>query len=292
LIALLSWLCHQIFEKRAAPYVSGRSAILASGLVIAAALLLPLVQTRMFDRYTNIVSQSFTDRAPYRCGTYFRIQHFNDEFCRLGSPGNNGGNIMLIGDSHSDAIKTAFVEEADDAGLSVLFPVSNDALTAPQRDEKWLLNAARKFGVRHMFLHFSVENIDAERIDRARALLWTDGIAVTYIMPVPIRTQIIPQILLDAHKRRIAPPLLSAAEYERDIAPVAAKLRAGHLGYAVIEPKAVFCTPDCQIQGRDGRPYYFDTHHLTLTGAGLLKPLLRRAIALPQTAPLERTTRP
>jgi hypothetical protein len=192
---------------------------------------------------------------------------------------------MLIGDSHSDAIKTSFTQEANRAGFRVVFPVSNDVLASAQLDEKWLLKAAQEHKVRHVFLHFSLANIRPAIIERTRALLWQNGITTSTIMPVPTREQIIPQILLRAHQRGVAPEPMPVADYEKEIVQVAAPLRVPRAGYQVIETKAALCTPDCRIQTQDGHPLYFDKHHLTLTGAQLLSPILRQAIeAMPDAS--------
>jgi peptidoglycan/LPS O-acetylase OafA/YrhL len=277
LITGLAWLCYQIFEKRAGTIISLRNTAAISGLLLLVAAATPVVQARMFDGYTNVISGAFTDRAGYRCGAVFKVMHYGDKFCVIGAPKKKRGNIMLIGDSHTDAIKTSFADEANRADLSVIFPVSNDVLAASGMDEKWLLNAAQKYGVRHVFFHFSIEKTQADKIEKARILLWQNGIRVTVIMPIPIHKQIVPQKILYAYRRGIAPKLLPPRKYESDIAHFAAKLRAPHDGYSVIEPKTVLCLPECLVQGSGGRPLYFDKHHLTLTGARVLSPLFRAA---------------
>jgi peptidoglycan/LPS O-acetylase OafA/YrhL len=281
LIGALAWGCHQIFEKRAGRWVSVPSTLAASAALVIAGLWLPATQARQFDDTTNRISAAFTDRAPYRCGTLFRIQHFSDDFCVFGPREAARGHIMLIGDSHSDAIKSSFVAEARRAGHSVLFPVNNDAFVSTAMDENWLLAAAIKYRVRHVFLHFSLANTKPAMMERAQTLLWQHGIATTVIMPVPTREALIPQILLGAHERGVPAPLQSTARYEQSIRQVAAELRRPRPGYAVIEPSLALCTHHCQIQGSDGAPYYFDKHHLTLTGARQLAPLLRAAMAKP-----------
>lgn len=281
LIAVLAWVCHQIFEKRAGLLVSVPSTLGASAALVIAGLWLPTLQARQFDDATNRISAAFTDRAPYRCGTMFRLQHFGDEFCLFGPRKAENGPIMLIGDSHSDAIKASFITAARRAGHSVLFPVSNDAFASAGMDENWLLATARKYGVGHVFLHFSLANIKTERIEKAQALLWQHGIATTVIMPVPTREALIPQILLASHQRGGAVLLQSKVKYEQYIRPVAAALRRPRAGYAVIEPGAALCREYCQIQGADGAPYYFDKHHLTLTGARQLAPLFQAAMNNP-----------
>jgi peptidoglycan/LPS O-acetylase OafA/YrhL len=281
-ITALAWLSHQIFEKRAASLVSVRSALGASAVVAITAWFLPGGQAQLVDGTTNRISAAFTDRAPYRCGTRFRILHFRDEFCTVGSAKGSRGFVMLIGDSHSDAIKTTMAAEANREGLGVLFPVSNDSLASPMMDEYWLLSAARRYRVQQVFLHFSLDNIKPETVKKAYVILNKEGIALTYIMPIPKRKKGIPLILLNAHQQGTRVPLKPVSDHERDIAQVSAQLRKPRPGYTVVEPSTVLCTPDCQIQDGDGNPYYFDKHRLTLTGARQLAPLFRKAM---DTAP-------
>ncbi len=292
LIAVLAWACHQIFEKRAGQWFTLPATAAAGAALVMAGLWTPAAQARQFDGTTNRISAAYSDRAAYRCGTKFRLQHFREEFCAFGSADADRGPVMLIGDSHSDAIKFSFIAEARRAGHNVLFPVRNDALVSAALDEQWLLDAVQKYRVRHVFLHFSLANTKIETIERAQALLWQHGIATTVIMPVPTREALIPQILLEAHERGVPAPLQSTASYEQAIRPVAAELRRPRPGYAVIEPASVLCTDYCQIRSPGGALYYFDKHHLTLTGARQLAPLFRAAMDMPKPSNPEATPRP
>jgi peptidoglycan/LPS O-acetylase OafA/YrhL len=87
-----------------------------AGAVIAACLILPGLQLRMLDPIDRNITSAKSDRGVYRCGKLFRITHPFDQFCPL----NAGGTpVMLIGDSHADALKSAFVKAAASQGYSV-----------------------------------------------------------------------------------------------------------------------------------------------------------------------------
>jgi hypothetical protein len=39
--------------------------------------------------------------------------------------------------------------------------------------------------------------------------------------------------------------------------------------------ESYFCLPECKLQDQDGHPLYFDSGHLTLKGAEMVRPLAR-----------------
>jgi hypothetical protein len=46
-------------------------------------------------------------------------------------------------------------------------------------------------------------------------------------------------------------------------------------GFSRLNPAELLCAPDCRVVSPDGRPYYFDSGHLTHTGARELAPIFR-----------------
>ena len=48
--------------------------------------------------------------------------------------------------------------------------------------------------------------------------------------------------------------------------------------FLVYKVGSIFCKEYCQITNSSGNPYYFDVHHLTITGSELLRPLFYRII--------------
>lgn len=77
------------------------------------------------------------------------------------------------------------------------------------------------------------------------------------------------------------PPAPSQARFEARQAFVEATLAELDAlpGVTVLRPAAVLCPGDrCEVV-RDGRPLYFDTHHLSLTGAALLEPMFEAMFA-------------
>lgn len=78
-----------------------------------------------------------------------------------------------------------------------------------------------------------------------------------------------------------APPAPSLAEFAARQAFVEATLAELDAlpGVTVLRPAAILCAGNrCEVL-RDGRPLYFDTHHLSLTGAALLEPMFDGAFA-------------
>ena len=279
LICGAGFVFHHLFEKRAVALVSWRTIPITSVGLLAISWLSPAIQAQAYDKRVRNISAAFADRATYRCGATFRILHFHDDFCSFAPMGTPRGTVLLVGDSHADAIKTSFIKQANAAGLAVAFSVSNDPLVKPPLDADWLVAAAQGYGAKRVFIHYSLANVKPNILADLRAKLWNHGIAMTFIMPVPARDRIIPLILLEAYKAGKPPPLITRADYERKIAAIAVPMRAAHPGYQVIEPSAYLCGQTCQIADADSHPYYFDKHHLTLSGARQLEPAFKAAIA-------------
>lgn len=224
-----------------------------------------------FDNYEQRLSTTMADRAEYRCGKLFRLAHPREAFCPLNDA--KGPPILLVGDSHADAIKRVVAEVAARRGAAVQLSVSNDPLLTPALDPEWLAAEAARGGARTVLLHYHSDHLTPELVDGAAEALAKVGVPLTVMLPVPEREQAVPALLFDAHRAGRPLPDVAIADYRRRTDQIRAFLdRRPDIDR--IDPAAVLCAASCPLGRDDGTSFYFDANHLTLGGAHRLAPLL------------------
>ena len=262
-IAVATALTYYGLERNSPKLWKPRAWAAVAVATIAASLVLPGLQLRMMDPIDRNITSAKADRGVERCGRFFAIAHPFEHFCAL----NAGATpVMLIGDSHADALKSAFVKAATDQGYSVLLPVSRDLLSTPKWTAEWLKQQADARGIRIMFLHFSRRSLTPEELERFRRVFANSGIQLIYVRDVPLYDERVPRTLWEERHKGRVPKRQTLAENEALDAPLRIYL-AQHPEFTVVEPARVLCTPVCAISDAAGRPYYVDADHLTLTGA-------------------------
>lgn len=264
LIAIATCAIYFGFERPGPRFYSPRRMLLSAGSVVAAALILQALQLSRYDAGDRLIFAALRDRGPYRCGKFFRILHPSESFCPIAD--ETGQRIMLVGDSHADAIKETFARMAQRHGLTTYFAVGNDPLLSPGLNVDWLTGQARLLGVRAVFFHYSPPNLSLATIESARAALEHLGIATILIEPVPVYADSVPQLLYRARHGREPVPVQTRQSYHAGSRDLERYLRSTP-SIGVIDPSETLCTPICRLADAGGRPFYFDSGHLTLTGA-------------------------
>lgn len=219
-----------------------------------------------------------TDRAHFRCGKLFRLIHPTEQSCELTPPMSSPTDrVMLVGNSHADSIKVAFAEVAAAHNVSVLYGVDNAPLMGGL-GPKAILDEAVKHGMSAIVLHFSNNAIDAKMVESFSRQAESRGVRVAYIMPIPTwQPQHVPHMLWASLKQGAPLPIQTLQDYESKNASLLGPVRqlrlSNFIAYSVADR---LCDPQCHMTLADGRLLYFDAHHLTLTGANLLKPVFER----------------
>nr|WP_245198245.1 acyltransferase family protein [Sphingomonas kaistensis] len=274
----LAILLHRLVERPGGSIVTWPRALMAAAVMAAIALVAPRVQQHRFDPYEQKVFAGFEDRAPYRCGKMFRITNFGEGACIL-APASGERTVLLVGDSHADAIKRSFAAAATANGTRVAFPVSNEPLLIPALGPDWLLGEAKRVGATHIYLHYHSAHLTPALVEATVVAARAKGIGVTVILPVPEDQASIPALLYAAHRRGVSAPMLDRAAYDRSIEPLLSAF-AKMEGVDVLPVARALCgAGPCPLAAADGTTYYFDANHLTLTGARRLQPIFAAHIA-------------
>lgn len=236
-------------------------------------------QKLIFPRSEMLVYQAWKDRAPYRCGKLIRITNPKAISCELTTglvaP---SARILLVGNSHADAIKTTFTSVAQAHSAAVWFMVENTPLMAGGISPSGLLKEAKARNVDSIILHYAPKSLESSRLLELMALARREGVRVALIMPVPVWDAGVPAMLLASKQDKTQLPVKGLSEYSQTnsaLEVVAADLE-GLKTYPVAQ---VLCRPSCLLISDDGKPLYFDSNHLTLTGSDLLRGVFERVVS-------------
>jgi peptidoglycan/LPS O-acetylase OafA/YrhL len=281
LIAILSFLLYYGAERAGAKLYSAQRALVVSVSIIALSLLMPQFVLKRFSEPERKIFAAWTDRAVYRCGKLFRLLHPKSKLCELTNLIKaESGRLLLVGDSHADAIKVSFARVAAAQGYRVFFTVDNDPLSRGLNKSKELLSEAKARNIDAVFFHFSSHaRLLEDKIDPLIAQLAAENIRAVLLMPVPHYDVHIPAALYYNLKRGDSLPTLTLATHREANKYLFdyAKSKAAD-GLAYYDLASELCRPECRLTDQENRPLFFDKHHLTLTGAAMLEGIFTRAI--------------
>ena len=284
LIVFLSAISYIFFEKKfliSLNTTKVRTLIFITILISAFSLgPLKLSQYSLLER--NIFL-AWTDRDTIRCGKVFRILNPFDIICNIGDA-KSGKNILLVGNSHSDSIKRVFADKAIEYGVSSFFVVDNFPLYNNGPRSERLIEEAVKLNIKAFVIHYNdvysnkeFKNELYNFIDIAKS----KGIKVFFIAPVPTYNVHIPQAMLKnlSNNETLSITKKKHLENTQKFQEFVDSFKNSDI--MIFDPSEFFCSDErgCIISTYDLRPYYFDSHHLTLTGSSILKPLFEKLLS-------------
>lgn len=225
-----------------------------------------------------LVFNAWEDRAVYRCGKLNRIFNPFSDTCLLGDE-LNGDKVLLLGNSHADSIKMSFQEPMKDNGITTFFYVANNPLMSSSQNASRIFNEVVEKRINTVVIHYSASfyNNDANQIELTSFvdLMDENNISVHFIAPVPGYDHHIPKAMIELIREPSSH--LTSVNYESY--QLTAQIFYNFISENTISservfyPHEIFCSgSECEYQS-DGVPYYYDTGHLTLTGAERLQPL-------------------
>lgn len=272
LIIVASILMHRYAETRR---INSMGKVYATSLVSILVLIgaTKVTPSIMYNQNEQNIFAGLKDRAVYRCGKIIRIKNPSAISCKINAESFDK-SVLLVGNSHADSIKQAFAEVASTHKMNTYFMVSNTPLMDSSVTAKTLINEAIKLDIRHIVLHYSSKSLKVKTLEEVLQLADQKGIKVDLILPVPVYEDSIPKLLyLNQIKSINAQNYLAKhAEYFSQINV----FKNQYQTFTVHDVHTVLCQSDCTVKSTDDKPYYFDSNHLTLTGAQQLKPVFER----------------
>lgn len=281
-VAMASFLLYRLIEQPLRTVRLSWTRLTAAVATIAlVTLLAPSWQLARLSQAERPIFASLSDRDSYRCGLGWQLRHPLSPSCPLNQPESVHGSVFLVGNSYADALKQALTAIADRHHLQVFLTAENLPLMAEGRlgvDD--ILAEALRLKAAAIVLHYSADAVDVETIERLAVAAHDEGIVTRFIMPVPRHAENIPRSLLRALQTGDRPAALSLDDYRRLHAGRREQLeKIAVPGFRVYEIAQDLCKPDCGITAADGSLFYYDEHHLTLTGSRQLEPTLERLVA-------------
>lgn len=279
LIVICSYLMHKFIETRRVNNIGK-----VFGVTLGSLLLLTgasHISPYLYDKQKQNIFKGVDDRGPYRCGKLTRITDSGAVSCKLNSEVFDK-SVMLLGNSHADAIKSIFSSVMTEKKYNTYFMVSNTPMMGNDLPPKSIIKDALNKKVSEIFVHYKSGSLELDKLNELVSLSKENNIKVTLIMPVPnyegnsYYEESIPKTLYKGKESK-----LSYSDYllmNKDLINEANGLKAKFSNFTYVNIAPVFCNSICAISTSDKKPYYFDDDHLTLTGAQLLKPLFENEL--------------
>lgn len=273
LIFSSTFVLYNLMEKRK---LRIRMRSLIAGSVIAIFVLtftLPTIRNTFIQTEEKLIFNAFSDRSVSRCGKLVRILHPKAISCDLTPEIKSAEHkMMLVGNSHADAIKTVFIEMANKNEYKLYFIVKSTPLMKGGLDASAIVEEASLKNVDKIILHYKKNSIDNSSLDELVALTSQAGIEVYFIEPVPIWDEHIPQAMYRSlNQENSNLPSKSATEYLSENSLQLTHVRSiDSTNFNVLSVVDSFCKPDCKFSSETGAPWYFDDNHLTVTGSRIL----------------------
>lgn len=232
-------------------------------------------------------------RSPYRCPIVYRIAHPTSEMCQRNEV-RSDNNVLIIGDSHADQLDELIAALGERRQVGVFLATRNcnlhdfgaNTYCSSAVLEK-LLDESRQRGIRNVIaISFFKGNFTSERqLDEvlSKAVLVGNAIDNVFIMQVvPNGRYFNPREWIDViEKNTRGPKVYTMRDYQADNKKLISafdNIKEVDRRIKILDPSPFICDSDTCRFASNGVPNYFDSHHLSPTGARLLLPVFEAAI--------------
>jgi len=281
-IIVTSYLLYNLVEKNSRLLFNNK---IARTLLILSVLIIAIISNQLnVQKYTNDerkIFSSWKDRGEFRCGQLFRIFHPFSTICNLNSK-NKKYKIILIGNSNVDAIKDEFTKVADKSDVTTFLHVHNNALLIDSFSPKQLVSNIKKLGIPAAVIHYDnlyEVNDNVNKIKTFIDLSLKNKIKISILAPVPHFSAHIPLTMY----KKINNDEISLSRKEhinmtKGFWNLIEKISSDEV--LIYDPSKILCLnkESCSYKDIDQTPLYYDSGHLTQTGASKLAPLFQKII--------------
>ncbi|MNR85228.1 O-acetyltransferase OatA [compost metagenome] len=273
LISIFSFVLHNFVEKRKITSIKKIYAISFIGVFVLSSCA-SVSNSKLYSENDIKIFNGLVDRDSYRCGKLFRLTNSGEIVCKI-NEGKMSNNVLLLGNSHADSIKNTFKEVAESHNYNTYFFVSNTPMIGKDTPANIVIKEAVKIQADKIILHYKSETIDINNLSELIRLAEKNNINIILIEPVPIYKESIPKTLYNGDKVNY-----TVKQYMIDNQRLKEHIdsyKKDHTNFYNYEITSSLCNDnECKIVSEDGKPYYFDEDHLTLTGAKKLKPIFEK----------------
>ena len=290
LLILGSWLMKKFVEdskvlRKSFLKISFATMFLASTILISKD---GLIRFGYSDHEVNIASAS-VDRGEYRCGLIARLPLFNspNRTCLISSANDNAEKVLLVGNSHADSIKEAVVAAL--SGYEVYLLNQNN----PIREETYnsYIAGVAELKLKKVVIHNSSGSVDPYYLRKFVLHLSNIGVQATIIEPVPSPGFDVPRFVWNSNRDGVESPVFEKDGFnlknyyaikDKELTLLASI--QSEFGTNIIAVADLFCNNSCRFVDEVSlKPFYFDSGHLTRTGAKELIDRLKSGLELVNT---------
>ena len=239
----------------------------------------PIIYEQKFNLQTLQISNAWLDQSTNRCGKFFKLLHFREDFCSIGLD-NFNENYLLIGNSHADSIKTELSKQLNLNNIGLYLNSSNNSINDIQA--KLIVDKAVKLKIKKVIFHSRAGTTNYKALERVLIKLDRLKIQSFYILPVPEYSFSVTKKMYEVKKYKTKFPYINFDDYlvmnRTEIEEVSYLSSIYNL--QIMQTPEIFCSPLCKISDSDGL-LYFDSDHLTLHGSKVLVPIFNQIIGYP-----------
>lgn len=248
----------------------------AFGALLLLAFALPSLQAHRFSKEEMQVFHAWQDRATYRCGKLKRVTEPRGLSCSLNDLIEGEPTTLLVGNSHADSIKETLKSIAIEKRINLRMMKENCNLGKSTCSPTSLNQEIERHNIDMLIVHSSPKAVEAPAIQE---FFHADKntTKVVYVASVPIWDFHVPKAVYQSQNIWAEHQSQTLQDYQEAYGAIINAIQSiddKRLG--VIEIADMLCRPDCRIQSEDGALLYFDTNHLTLTGAEYIRPRLKQ----------------
>ena len=278
LVAVLAYLGHRFIEnkiRRDLKFRRLQSIFIPFLIIFIAVNLLTSLNSKQFSGYPvksikREVAAAVEDHGTYRCGALARLnllQYFPAfQSCAL-NHGQFSNRVLLVGNSHADAIKETLASIYSRRDTSLLFLSENRSLDKTQLEQIQKLFERKSFTA--IVLHSSPGANDLDSINALALWSRSKGVSLNIIGPIPVYESSVPLQIL---KGKMS--VLKLDNFERTNANEIRYLRfldEKFTEVSFMDMGPIFCTPICALRDTSSRKILYRDHgHLTLSARNLL----------------------
>jgi len=275
--ALVSYLFFNFIErptrKRLTGWQLGAIGVSFSLLVVVVARPMVSLSQQFIDPKLWNMSNALNDKDAFRCSAAVLSDQETEHSCLIGQmPETVNKRYLLVGDSHADAIKAPLAGYLNGLNHSLRLMRKNVAVSSDY-PIGLLLEEALQHDIDVIVAHSIDNGVQPEALRQLVVVAAQQNIEVAFIESVPKFGFNVPARLLADYRRTHGMIIHAERLHEIDVAAEIDALAARYDSFHRFPTIQYFCDQQCLISNEAGNPYYYDSNHLTHSGAALLTPV-------------------
>lgn len=276
--ALSAYFLHKLVETKTRHRLNGKH--LAFGTAIICGLLAVLIQPAVLLSKQKLspaalaLNNGRVDRGSFQCDSSLDRRVRDGASCRLNNIQNPTHRYLLLGDSHADMIKPGLLEVLDSKNQSLRYMKGYNAVSEVN-DGLDFIDEAIQHNIQTIVIHQLLRQDFGESLKPFAQKAAQSNIDVVFITPVPAYNFNVLQNLYENYLATggIEKEGMPAREHYEKSVTLFENIKAYSEeleNFSWHDGSKNLCGDTCAVADETGKPLYYDSNHLTLTGAAYL----------------------